>query len=138
MSGEETGSRASLLNVQEVRAEDGPPLSVASNMRRTTKLQTFLAVPYLRDIILLGVFWSIGNLAVGRDLYRHWSRARAYGNKCGTIGGTFWDTGVGFDWVYRLAFELGVEGTNHNRMPGEDEIPESAAKVDAESANWRG
>ena len=71
MSGEEARSRAPLLNMQEVRAEDGSPLPVASNMRRTTKLQTFLAVPYLRDIILLGVFWSIGHLAVGRDLCRH-------------------------------------------------------------------
>lgn len=47
--------RTSLFYLQEVCVEDGPPLPVASNMCRVSKLQSVPALPHIRDGLLLGL-----------------------------------------------------------------------------------
>lgn len=65
MPSKETGSSASLLDMQTLCSEDGPSLSLVSHVRRVEELQTFPAVPDLHICFLLVVFRPYGALAMG-------------------------------------------------------------------------
>lgn len=56
MSSTEARSDTPLLDVQEMRAEDGPSLSVAGDMPRPSQLQDVRAVFDLYYPLLLGMF----------------------------------------------------------------------------------
>jgi len=64
MPGEETRSRTPLLDVSDVRSEDGSSLSMASDLRGATKLQGFPPLPDIHDIILLLVLRRLGNVGL--------------------------------------------------------------------------
>lgn len=64
MSGPETRSRTSLLDVQTLCFEDGSSLPMAGDMRGIEKLQAVLIVSHIYDHVLLAVFRGHGNLAV--------------------------------------------------------------------------
>lgn len=65
MQQHQAGQDASLLNLREVRAEDGPSLSLVSDMRRVEELQGIHTILGLHELVLLGVFRSSGHLGVG-------------------------------------------------------------------------
>jgi hypothetical protein len=54
----QTGSRASLLDVSDLRAEDGSSLSMACYMCWVAELQGVFAVPDLYDAVLLSLLWG--------------------------------------------------------------------------------
>lgn len=64
MPAAQAGPSAPLFNMQTVRAEDGPPLSVASDLCRAVQLQGIFAVSDLHVAVLLGGFRGCGGLGV--------------------------------------------------------------------------
>lgn len=67
MPGEEARSRPSLLDLSKVCLEDGPPLSLAGDLRWATQLQGFPPVPDIHDTILLRMFWGFGHVGMEGD-----------------------------------------------------------------------
>lgn len=65
MSDCETRSDTSLLDVWEVRVEDGSPLSMAGDVRGHAKLQGIHIVSGLHELVLLVVFRSVGVVGMG-------------------------------------------------------------------------
>lgn len=68
VSGEETGSRASLLDVSNVRVEDGSSLSLVGNLRGIAKLQGLPLVPDIHNPVLLPLLWRVGSLGLQGDI----------------------------------------------------------------------
>jgi hypothetical protein len=64
----QTRPDASLLDVQEMCAQDGPSLPLAVNMSRAPQLQSLCALPRLYLVILLGVFCQLGVVDVERAI----------------------------------------------------------------------
>lgn len=64
MSGSETRSRTSLLDMQTLCFEDGSSLPVAGDMRGIAKLQAVLVVSHIYDHLLLVGFCGHGNVAL--------------------------------------------------------------------------
>src|SRR4051812_18794807 len=56
MPDKEARQSPSLLNMQEMRAENGPSLPLACYLRRPPELQALLAVPHLPVFFLLDMF----------------------------------------------------------------------------------
>ena len=67
MPGAEAGSSTSLLDLPNVRTEDGSSLPMAGNMRWIAQLQGVPLVPYIYDLVLLCLLRSVGNVGVEGD-----------------------------------------------------------------------
>lgn len=70
MRGSEAGSSASLLNMSDLCTEDGPPLPMASYLRRTPQLQSVLAVPDIYHLVLFRLLWDFSVLGLEGDIER--------------------------------------------------------------------
>lgn len=70
MSGSEAGSRTSLLDMSDLRAEDGSPLPLVGNMCRVAKLQSLPPLLDLHNIVLLRLLWSFCGLGLEGDTER--------------------------------------------------------------------
>ncbi len=68
MPGEEAGSRAPLLDVSDMRVENGSSLSLAGSLRGTAKLQGFPSVPDIYNGVLLRLLRSLGDLGIQGDI----------------------------------------------------------------------
>ena len=68
MPGEETGSRASLLNVSDMRVEDGSSLPLAGDLRGSAELQSLPPVSDIYDCFLLRLLRGFGDLGLQRDI----------------------------------------------------------------------
>lgn len=64
MPGKEAGPRPPLLNVQALRAENGPPLPLAGRLRRSLQLQSLSPLSHLSVYILLGVLRRVLDLGL--------------------------------------------------------------------------
>ena len=70
MPDREAGSGSSLFNMQEMRAEDGPPLPMVGYMRGLEELQGFPVVSHLYECFLLAMLLFDYDLALARGIYR--------------------------------------------------------------------
>lgn len=67
MPGTEARPRPSLLDLQPLRTQNGPPLPLARNLRWAKELQGFPAFLVIHDNLLLRLLWSERNVGVDRD-----------------------------------------------------------------------
>lgn len=67
MPGAEAGSRAPLLNMPDLRIEDGPSLSLAGYLCGTAKLQSLPPLPHIYNVVLLRLLRSLGDLGLQGD-----------------------------------------------------------------------
>lgn len=68
MPGAEAGSRAPLLNMPDLRIEDGPSLSLAGYLCGTAKLQSLSPLPYIYNVVLLRLLRGVGDLGLQGDI----------------------------------------------------------------------
>lgn len=64
MSGTETRSRTSLLNMSNLRAEDGSSLPLVGDMCGIAQLQSFPPLPDIHDPVLFRLLWSFSRMGV--------------------------------------------------------------------------
>lgn len=127
MPSTETRSGASLLDMQDLRAEDGPPLPLAGDMCRTSKLQGLPAFPHLHDPVLLRLLRSVGVLGLPGDSDRWGIHGSAHaGELCDALC-DLWHHWVGARWFHGLAHIACFQRTDYDRVLGNDEISLAAA-----------
>lgn len=68
MPGAEAGSRAPLLNVPDVRIEDGSSLPLAGYLCGTSKLQSLPPIPHIYNVVLLRLLRGLGDLGLQGDI----------------------------------------------------------------------
>ena len=68
MPGAEAGSRAPLLNVPDVRIEDGSSLPLAGYLCGTAKLQSLPPLSYIYNVVLLRLLRGLGDLGLQGDI----------------------------------------------------------------------
>lgn len=116
MSGSEARSSASLLDMSNLRFEDGSSLPVAGNLRGITKLQNVSAVFDLHNLLLLRLFRSICCLGLEGNI----ERGRVYrlvdANQLCDVGSHFGHNWTRVSRLHGLAHHSCVERPNHDRM----------------------
>ncbi len=68
MPSQETRSCASLLDMSDVRFEDGSSLPLVGDMRGVAKLQSFPSVPHIHDAVLFRLLWGIWGVGLEGDI----------------------------------------------------------------------
>jgi len=120
MPGEETRSRTPLLDVSEVRFEDGSSLSMVGNLRRVTKLQGFPPIPNIHNIILLLVLRRLGNVGLEGDIERRTIYGEPNASQLRYAGCYFRDNRTRVGRFYWVAYSACIERPDHDRMFGKN------------------
>lgn len=104
MPGTETRPRASLLDLQTMRAKDGSPLSLVRDLRRTAELQTILALFGVYHVLLLDLFCGYIHMGLERGFERRAVHRELDARQLRAFGCHLWYYWLGPYGIYGLAF----------------------------------
>lgn len=113
-----------------MRPEDGSPLSLACDMRRSSKLQSFPTLSDLHHLLLLDLFRRVGVVGMARGPHCRWGILRRFhADQLHHVSRHCRHHRTRPSWLHGLAYLTSMAERDDDRVSREDEVPQSVAKV---------
>jgi hypothetical protein len=125
----ETRPRTSLLNMPDMRIEDGPSLSLAGKLCWLAQLQGLPVIPHIHVALLHSLLCCCVSLGLARALERCGVYTKSHAYQLCDVSCDRWGNWAGVEWIYRLAHHACVERTDNDRVFRENKIPFAATET---------